>query len=96
LGLAIALPLYPKVLCLDEPFTGLNLVEAREIVGVLHQVQAARNLAIILVEHRVPILMELCDRLVVLNFGEIIATGRPEDIRRDPEVEKIYFGTGAH
>jgi ABC-type branched-subunit amino acid transport system ATPase component/ABC-type branched-subunit amino acid transport system permease subunit len=94
LGFAVALPTEPRVLCLDEPFTGLNPSEVRHLVEIIRTVQARRNFAVLLVEHRMPIVAALCSRVIVLNFGGVIAIGSPAEIRAHPEVLKVYLGHG--
>ena len=91
LEIARALAAEPSLLILDEPAAGMNHVEAdalSELIGSL----AAEGLTILLIEHNVGMVMKTCDRIVVLNFGEVIATGTPEEIVSDPAVVEAYLG----
>ena len=90
LEIAIALSLNPKVLLLDEPFAGLSQVEIIHISNVIKELKG--KFAIAIVEHKISKLMELIDRLSVINEGELIASGSPEEVINDPEVRKCYWG----
>ena len=90
LEIAIALSLNPKVLLLDEPFAGLSQVEIVHISNVIKELKG--KFAIAIVEHKISKLMELVDRLSVINEGELIASGPPEEVIHDPEVRKCYWG----
>jgi branched-chain amino acid transport system permease protein len=91
-GVAVALTAGPKLLCLDEPVTGMTGAEVERMIGVLRRLQADGELGILIVEHRMPVIMNVCDRVVVLNFGEIVAEGTPAEIRDDPVVHEVYLG----
>jgi len=91
-GLAVALATRPRILCLDEPVTGLTGKEVERFVGVLRRLQARGNLAILLVEHRMPVIMNVCDRVIVLSFGQIISQGTPQHVQSDPIVHEVYLG----
>jgi branched-chain amino acid transport system ATP-binding protein len=69
----------------------LNAAETRELTRVLRQL-VAPGLVIVVVEHDMDLLMEICNRIYVLNFGDVIACGTPDEVRRDPEVARIYLG----
>ncbi|MDX8443327.1 branched-chain amino acid ABC transporter ATP-binding protein/permease [Mesorhizobium australafricanum] len=91
-GLAVALATRPRLLCLDEPVTGLTGKEVERFVDVLRRLQARGDLAILLVEHRMPVIMNVCDRVIVLSFGEIISQGTPQHVQSDPIVHEVYLG----
>jgi branched-chain amino acid transport system ATP-binding protein len=91
--LARALALNPRVLLLDEPSSGLNEEETRSMAALLRRL-VADGLAVLLVEHDMSFVMGTCELIYVLEFGQIIATGAPEEIQSDPAVQAAYLGSG--
>lgn len=94
LEIARALAAGPKLLMLDEPAAGMNPSETTALVGLVARLRA-QGLTILLVEHDMPFVMRLCDRITVLNFGRRIAEGSPADIRVDRQVIAAYLGGSA-
>lgn len=92
LELARALALEPRLLLLDEPAAGMNLQEKAALSHLIRRLRQTFNLTIILIEHHVPLVMGLCDRIAVLDFGQLIAIGSPETVRQDPAVIAAYLG----
>ncbi len=94
--LARALSTDPKVLLLDEPCSGLDERETATLGRLLTSL-AEEGRSVLLVEHDTDLVMRVCDRVHVLDFGEVIASGTPEEVRRDPVVQEAYLGqsTGA-
>ncbi|HEY8546725.1 MAG TPA: ABC transporter ATP-binding protein [Acidimicrobiales bacterium] len=90
--IARALATEPSLLLLDEPVAGMNDAEIKEIAAGLVAMRR-RGIAMILVEHHLDLVMEVCDALVVLDFGRVIATGRPAEVARLPVVREAYFGS---
>ena len=93
--IARALALEPKVMLLDEPAAGMNANETSELLGFIRGIHARRGLSIIVVEHDMSLIMRLCDRIQVLNYGQTICEGSPERIRSDPAVIEAYLGTSS-
>ncbi|MDQ6936683.1 MAG: ABC transporter ATP-binding protein [Actinomycetota bacterium] len=95
LEIARALGTSPGVVLLDEPAAGTNPVEKRELATLIKSINVDDGIDVLLIEHDMKLVMSVADRLVVLNFGEKIAEGSPEQIQRDPVVVAAYLGTSA-
>ena len=90
--LARALALQPKLLLLDEPVAGMNVSETRDMAAVILDVKEQLGVTQILVEHDMAMVMGIVDRVLVLDFGRVIALGRPEETQANPDVIKAYLG----
>ena len=91
-GLARALASHPWLLLLDEPGAGLGKRDCDFMAELIKELRREAGVSIVLVEHNMPFVMALCDRLVVLDFGVTIAEGTPEEVRNSPEVLAAYLG----
>jgi branched-chain amino acid transport system permease protein len=92
-GVARALVARPQLLCLDEPAAGLDTAESQELGATLRRL-ADQGQSMLLIEHDMSLVLGICDRVVVLEFGRVIAEGTPEDVRRAPRVVAAYLGDG--
>jgi ABC-type branched-subunit amino acid transport system ATPase component len=87
-----ALAAEPTVMLLDEPSSGLDVHETEQLGEALRRVRQDRGTAFVLVEHNVEFVLDLSDRVTVLDFGRVLTEGTPDEIRRSPEVQAAYFG----
>lgn len=94
LEIARALALEPRLLLLDEPAAGMNPEESMELAELIRTIKNQFKLTVLLIEHHMDVVMELCDNIVVMNFGEKLAEGTPEEIQKNPLVLKAYLGEG--
>ena len=90
--MARALAMEPKVLFLDEPTAGMNPEELVQMMDIIRKIHGELDLAIFLIEHRMKVVMELCQRIQTLVFGEVIAEGTPDEIQSNPRVIDAYLG----
>jgi branched-chain amino acid transport system ATP-binding protein len=84
----------PKLLLLDEPTAGLSPAETAAAAALIRKLPA--DMSVLLIEHDMDVALQLCDTITVLHLGEVIASGRTEEIRRDERVQAIYFGDAEH
>ncbi|WP_440328810.1 ABC transporter ATP-binding protein [Mitsuokella multacida] len=92
LEIARALAAKPKLLLLDEPAAGMNPQETKELMDMIRWIRKEFGLTILLIEHDMSLVMGICERIYVLEYGEIIAQGTPDEIKKDPEVIRAYLG----
>lgn len=94
LEIARALALKPKLLLLDEPAAGMNPEESLELAKLIRKLHDTYSLTTLLIEHHMDVIMSLCDKIFVMNFGEKLAEGTAEEIQSNPDVLKAYLGEG--
>ena len=93
LAVSRALMLRPRLMLLDEPASGLNHEEVGRLGELIRELRSRLALTVLLVEHHMNLVMSICDRVVVLNFGRRIAEGTPDEVRAHPELVRAYLGT---
>ena len=92
LEIARALAIQPKILYLDEPAAGMNPQETKELTELIDPIREKYKLTVILIEHDMSLVMKICERIYVLNYGKMIANGTPEEIKQNEFVVKAYLG----
>ena len=90
--LARALAMRPKVLLMDEPVAGMNAEETEDMARFILDIKEEHNITIVLIEHDMKMIMDISDRVLVLNFGQALAQGTPGEVQKHPEVIKAYLG----
>ena len=92
LEIARALATQPKLLLLDEPAAGMNPQEVAQLMEFIQWIRKEFHLTILLIEHQMHLVMNICERLLVLDFGATIAEGKPREIQNNPRVREVYLG----
>ena len=94
LEFAITLAGRPRLLMLDEPTAGMSIADRRKTAQLLQKLKA-EQITIVMTEHDMDIIFDIADRLMVLNYGEVVSVGDPEAVRQDETVKRVYLGRGA-
>ena len=93
LGIAVALAADPEVLLLDEPASGMNNEETSHLIEVARKIHSS-GITLLIVEHDMNVVMQLCERIIVLDYGAVVAEGGPEEIQKNRKVIEVYLGKG--
>jgi ABC-type branched-subunit amino acid transport system ATPase component len=94
LEIARALAVQPRLLLLDEPTAGMNPLESAGMITLIRQLRDDLKMTVVLIEHQMRVVMGVCEHIVVLDHGEKISEGRPDEVQRDQRVVEAYLGTG--
>lgn len=92
LEIARAMVTGPKILLLDEPAAGINEEESQQLSEVIKQIRAKNDITIIIIDHHMDVIMNVCDKISVINFGKLLVTGTPREIQNNSEVKSAYLG----
>jgi branched-chain amino acid transport system ATP-binding protein len=87
-----ALAMRPRVLLMDEPVAGMNAEETEDMARFILDIKEERGVTIVLIEHDMNVIMDISDRVMVMNFGQKLAEGAPQEVQSHPEVVKAYLG----